>query len=469
MTSNRLSLRDPAGRLSMIDGRVLRHVNALGAQNALACLESRTVKRFQADGRFIGTREVPRDDWLPLHDSAPVVNVLEHDPVAFPSFPTEWSPAMLHAAGSLTIELAKALLEEGLGLKDATPLNVLFRGSRPVFIDALSVEPRDPNSPIWAAYGQYVRTFVLPLVASRYLGRSMRRIFTGARDGITPEDIYPSLGWTERLRKSVIGTVTGPVLLDRLTKATPKAAQLQRGTQPDVAKYVLRSHYRRLEKTLDAVAPKPRQSGWTSYREPSIHQPEYHRERRAVVESILRAQRPETVLDIGTNDGLFALLAADLGASVVAIDRDEAVIDKLFRASQQASARVLPLVIDLSDPTPGTGWRNRERPSFLDRTKGGFDLVLALAVLHHLVIGDGLALDTVLDLLADLTRGTAIAEFVPGTDPLCLRLAAGRPIDLERWSVEAFQRDVARRFSIASRHPVGPNGRIIFELRVRGR
>jgi SAM-dependent methyltransferase len=424
------------------------------------------VARFQAEGRFIATRALPRSEWNGVSDPSPVVSVLEHEAISFPSFPMEWSPAMLEAAGSLTLELATDLLSENRGLKDATPLNVLFRGSQPVFIDALSVEPRDPGDALWPAYGQFVRTFILPLVASRYLGQSLRRVFTGARDGLTPEEIYSALSWGQRLRKSIIGTVTGPVLLERMVRA-PQELRLRRPKSAEMARFIMRAHLRRLQKTLHAVVPENKRSQWTSYRDASVHQPPYHAQRQAVVESILRSHGPSTVLDIGTNDGLFALIAARLGASVIAIDRDEAVIDRLFRSRERGSERVLPLVVDLADPTPATGWRNKERPSFLDRAKDGFDAVLALAVLHHLVIGDGLALDTVVDLIALLTRRVAIAEFVPASDPLCRRLAAGREINPERWSPEVFEGELAKRFSIASQHPVGANGRIVFELLAR--
>jgi hypothetical protein len=353
-----------------------------------------------------------------------------------------------------------------LGLKDATPLNILFNGSQPVFIDSLSIEPRDPTQPIWAAYGQFVRTFLLPLAASKHLGWSMRRVFTGARDGLRPAELYDALNWSQRLRKSLFGTVTGPVMAEGMARRAQPQTALKRAMRKDVAEYVLRSHYRRLGKTLNSFAPSQRKSGWTSYRDGALHHPEYDSKRLELMESVVASHRPKTVLDIGTNDGIFAFLAANHGAQVVAIDRDEAVVDQLFRKRERGRDRVLPLVVDLLDPTPGSGWRNEERPSFLDRARGGFEMVFALAVLHHLVIGDGLALETVLELLADLTTHTLIAEFVPATDPLCRKLAAGRPIDPDRWSLETFERLLASRFSVVTRTPVGFNGRIVFELRV---
>ena len=463
MTSSSLSLRDPAGHLTRIDGRIIRYVYSAGEENVDAVLRSPVLARLQADGRFVRTWELPSPAWPSFESATPVARVLEHEPIFFPSYPVEWTPSMLHAAGILTIELASSLLDEKRGLKDATPLNVLFRNSTPVFVDALSIEPRDPSNPLWIAYGQFVRTFVLPLIASRHLRWSLRRTFTGARDGLTPKEIYPSLSWPSRFRPSILGNVTGPVVLERMSRdANP--ARLQRHTDPDRARFILQSLFRRLTKALDATEGEDRESQWTSYRAPSVHHPEYHARRKEIVESILRARRPATVLDIGTNDGFFALLAGSQGASVVAIDRDEAVVDRLFRSQQPGADRVLPLVVDLSDPTPASGWQNRERLSFIERASVGFEMVFCLAVLHHLVVGDGLPLEAAVDLLALFVRGALIAEFVPGSDPMCQRLAAGRPIDPARWSMEAFEAGLKRKFTIVARHDVAATGRSIFEL-----
>jgi SAM-dependent methyltransferase len=467
VTGAPLSLRDPAGRLLRVKGRLLRVVHPGGAAHARACLESPTVARWQAERRFVTTRELPRGDWPELAGASagPITTVLEHENVAFPSHPCEWAPAMLVAAGLLTLDLAGELLNEHRGLKDATPLNVLFIGNRPIFVDALSVEVRDPRSPIWLPYGQFIRTFLLPLIAGRKLAWSLRRTFTGARDGLTPEELFAALGWFGRLSPGVFGAVTGPVLLSRATAGrsfpAPPVTDERRAT------FVLRGLLARLRTALNSQAIAPRTSAWTGYRDPAVHAADYHAARFQLVESILSSHRPARVLDVGANDGAFSDLAAAAGAEVVSIDRDEGVVDRSFRRQEAAPVRVLPLVVDLADPTPATGWRNTERPSFLDRATGHFDCVLCMAVLHHLVVGDGLSPAAVVDLMATLTTDLLIAEFVPADDPWCARLAAGRPIPPERWSLVTFESEVARHFTIASRHPVGTGGRVVLVLRKR--
>jgi SAM-dependent methyltransferase len=448
---------------------MLRLVAAAGVESARTYLESPSIIARSASGSCIGTRIVGREAWPAIATTgADFEMVLEHDLVAFPSYPYEWTPGMLRDAGMLTLDIAKELVREGANLKDATPLNILFRSTRPVFIDALSVERRDLSDPVWFAYGQFVRTFILPLVASRDLRWTLRRSFYGARDGIDPTELYECMGWTERLRSPTRGAVTGPVLIGKTGLLSSVPSPEKRRTEPRRAAFVLERILDQLTSSLLKAAPRQRESEWTGYVDPSVHPTEYHQVRQSLVASVLDAHRPKRVLDVGTNDGAFAVLASQKGAEVVAIDRDEAVVDQTFRRLATTNANVLPLVVDLTDPTPAMGWLNAERRSFLERSAGKFDAVLCLAVLHHMVVGDGLQLRDVFSLLGQLSTDLVIAEFVPASDEWCRRLARGRPITEERWSERAFETEAERLFTIESRHTEGLRGRTLYMLRRRG-
>jgi hypothetical protein len=460
----RISLRDPAGYLIRDGGRLLRVVTLDGVPNARACLDSEVVKRWQAAGGFISVDELNDSDAARAIHSVSAAMVLEHREIFFPTFPCEWSLAMLRAAGHCTLDLAVELLNENRGLKDATPFNIIFDGARPVFVDALSVEDRDPKNPTWHAYGQFVRTFILPAVAARHLGWSLRRAFTGSRDGLVPEQLHRMLSWRDRLRPGVFGFVSGPTLIARMSRARYTARQVDQ----DAAKFAVRSILAHLRRALDRATKYAYSSEWTGYRDPDVHAATYHDNRLALVTELLHRFRPATVLDVGTNDGAFAEVAALSGAKVVAIDRDEAVVDSAFRREQRPGDRITYGVVDLTDPTPAAGWRNSERPSFLDRARNGFDCVLCLSVLHHLVIGDWLPITEVVELLATLAKSVLIAEFVPPDDPYCVDLAAGRPIDHSRWSEAAFESAMSVHFTIIERHPVGDGGRTVMVLKRHG-
>src|SRR5262249_24308222 len=202
--------------------RILRIVNVLGIADLGAFLESGAGKILLEKGRVVSTRELDRADSQgllndeevrQLFDSRGGQMVLEHERIEFPSYPYEWPPEMLHAAATLTLELARTLLADGLGLKDATPYNVLFRGPDPVFIDVLSFERREAGDATWLPYAQFVRTFLLPLLANRAFGLGLDQILTTRRDGLEPEELYRWIRPAQRLRPPYFGLVTVPTLL----------------------------------------------------------------------------------------------------------------------------------------------------------------------------------------------------------------------------------------------------------------
>ena len=184
------SFRDPAGRLLAVDRRLTRLVTRSWLPDLEALLTSPGAQRFVELGCLVPTRlldseearavlhEARGRDLLAELDGAVAIG---HERIHFPSFPWEWPAEMLHAAGSLTLDLAEGLLDEGIGLKDATPYNVVFRGPHPVFVDILSIERRAPGDPVWLPYAQFVRTFLLPLLVNRSFGTSLEHIFTTRR------------------------------------------------------------------------------------------------------------------------------------------------------------------------------------------------------------------------------------------------------------------------------------------------
>lgn len=216
-----VSFRDPGGRVFSLHGRILRIVNTAGLDCLSAALESPTVRSLTERGSFVRTRVLPPEDLTELRnrpaiqqwlDSQGHQAFLEHEAITFPSYPYEWPPEMLWAAGELTLELTQKLATEGLGLKDATPYNVLFRGPDPVFVDLLSIERRDPLDPIWLPSAEFVRTFLLPLLASRAFGMSLEQTLT-RRDGLEPEVFYRWLTPFQRLLPPYLGLVSIPVWL----------------------------------------------------------------------------------------------------------------------------------------------------------------------------------------------------------------------------------------------------------------
>jgi SAM-dependent methyltransferase len=467
------SFRDPGGRVVIRDGRVLREVNPAGLACLDAALDSAAARSEIERGRFVKSTLISRDD-----SGA----TLEHEAIPFPSFPYEWPPEMLYEAGALTLDLALALAAEGRGLKDATPFNVLYRGSQPVFVDILSVEQRDPLDPLWLARAQFIRTFVLPLAAERDFGIPLSQSLL-QREGIEPEEFYRLLPAPARLRPKYLSLVSMPVWLGEKGKARQKddtsIYQPRHVNDKEKAVYILRGTLRGLRKSLNRFAPVQRQSRWSDYMAADCsYTREQFAEKEAYVGEILRdfplGFPKRRVLDVGANTGHFSAMAAQAGASVVALDSDPAVAGQIWRRARAENLDILPLVVNLAQPTPASGWRNQECPSFLDRATGvsgrdKFELVMMLAVIHHMLATERVPLPEIIDLAADLTRDFALIEFVDCEDPMFRRLSRGRDALYAHLHADLFEQCAAERFEIVRQRAITGSKRTLYLLQKKQR
>ena len=431
------SFRDPAGCCCSFNGRVLRFVAADAVSEFEKFLQTNCARQFIARKQFVSTRRLNENEIAALRESPelqPVFNaqpigaVFEHERIPFPGYPHEWPPEMLWDAGRLTLELAQAAFADGFGLKDATPRNVLFRGSEPVFIDALSFERRNPGDPIWKPHAQFVRTFLLPLLANRRWGLPLGEIFTTRWDGLEPEDVYRLCGPLEKIKPRTLSLVSFPTWLSR--RAGPddqKIYQPHLLANPEKAQFILESLFKRLERTLDSLQPvAQKKSVWSDYMATHSYDDPAFAAKEKFVNEALREFKPARVLDAGANTGHFSALAAQAGAEVVAVDLDAVCAGAIWRRARDQKLNILPLVVNLARPSPALGWRNGECPSFLDRATGAFDGVLMLALIHHLLVTERIPLEEIPRLAHDITNSLLVIEFVEPKDDMFRRLTRGR-------------------------------------------
>jgi SAM-dependent methyltransferase len=437
MPSPAPSFRDPAGGCCSFNGRVLRFVAADAVSEFEKFLQTNCARQFIARREFVSTRRLNENETAalraspelqPMFNSQPVGAVFEHERIPFPGYPHEWPPEMLWDAGRLTLELAQAALAAGFGLKDATPHNVLFRGCEPVFIDALSFELRNPGDPIWKPHAQFVRTFLLPLLANRRWGLPLAEIFTTRRDGIEPEAVYRFCGLLEKFKPRMLSLVSIPTWLSRKTSPdNQKIYQPHLLANAEKARFILESLFKRLERTLDSLKPvAQKKSAWSDYMATHSYDDPAFAAKEKFVNEALREFKPARVLDAGANTGHFSALAAQTGAEVVAIDLDPVCVGALWRRAREQKLNILPLVVNLARPSPALGWRNSECPSFLDRATGAFDGVLMLALIHHLLVTERIPLEEILRLAYEVTNLLLVIEFVEPKDEMFRRLTRGR-------------------------------------------
>ncbi len=472
MTSVRhsASLRDPAGYLVKCGNRLIRVIRPEFVNEYRLLLTSSWLQELSQAGSVATYRILHTDEAVGIlgHEVANCL-CLEHEVISLPSYPSEWPLEMLCAAAELTLVLCLHALQQDVGLKDATPFNILFKGPNPVFIDLLSFETRDTHNPIWLAHGQFIRSFLLPALLDAHYGMACHSTFFINRDGIEPEDVFRLLSPLARFTPPFLGNVTMPVLLAaRAERQSSKVYALKKLSDPDQATFIQQSLFSRLTRTIQTSSTRRHPSNtWSTYNETCSYTSADTTYKAAFVEQFLSESRPTRVLDVGCNTGIYSFLAARNGAEVVAIDLDPEVVGRLWLSAKEEQANILPLVVNLARPTPALGWRNCETSSFLERAEGYFDAVLMLAVVHHLLVSDQIPLDEIIEQASRLTSEWLVIEYVGSDDPQFKRLLRGRDALYGWFGRDVFEKILSKSFEIIRRNEVPENGRFLYLARKR--
>lgn len=408
-------------------------------------------------GAIVATEELPAATLATLPESGWAA-MLRHERVPFISYPYEWSFEMLRAAALLQLELLDRALGENFVLLDATPFNIQWLGVRPVFIDIPSFVRRRTAEP-WLAYRQFCRMFLFPLLLHSYKGLDGRILLRGNLEGIDAAAAARLFGIRDWLRRGVFADV---VLQSKFEKSYQASASSTRSelAQIGFSPESIRANVRRLRKIVDGLKPPAGSIVWGEYATDNSYSPEDAAAKLRFVEEKLALRKPRLVWDLGSNTGAFSRIAARHAQYVLAVDSDSSVVDAMFLSlfKNERSGRILPLCIDLADPTPNMGWRGTERRDLLSRGKP--DLVLALALVHHLAISRNVPFEEIMQWLASF-GSSLIVEFVPRRDPMVEKLLLNRREELDDYTEEAFRNALSRHFRIESEFAL-TSGRILF-------
>lgn len=384
--------------------------------------------------------------------------VLEPRRVDFVSYPYEWCFGQLRDAALLTLEVEKRALERGMSLKDATAYNIQFDGARPILIDTLSFERYREGEP-WVAYRQFCQHFLAPLALMARVDVRLVHLLERYLDGI-PLDlasrVLPSRTWS---RPSLLLHIhLHARSIRRHADSPPRPRQVGRTARQGLAS--------NLEATVRRLSWNPAGTEWVEYERTHGYTAPARGAKESIVAGYLREIKPTDVWDLGCNVGVFSRMAAAQGARVLAIDDDPAALERLYSEMKQArEGRILPLFIDLSNPSPSVGWANLERRSLTDR--GPASVVLALAVIHHLAITNNTPLERMAEYFARL-GSHLIVEFVPKSDPQVSRLLVSREDVFPNYTREEFESAFEEHYETKTAQPVPDTERWIYWMRKRG-
>lgn len=420
----RLSWRDPQGFVVCADDRIYRAIQPTFAPLVRELLVETWVQALIARG------QMPASKWLDngpqgYPDAATFV-WLEHEEIRFPGYAHKITAAQLHDAAMLTLDIAENALANGWLLKDASAWNILFQHGKPIFCDILSFEPC-ANQKVWPAYAQFCRHFIIPLMLHKTAGIEPAWYFLTHRDGVPPEMARPMLKGIRAWLQPTLEVVTLPTLLSGKSRAASRRGSQAKPASAALSHYLLSRIFGRLRKHLRSVKPEGRsaRTAWGAYEEERTHySADDLQAKRGFVKRALDDQRIHDVLDLGCNAGEFSKLAASMGKRVAAADFDHGALTRLYRQVREGVERVHPFVLNVARPTPAVGWMNAEIPSFLDRAKGQFDCVMALGLLHHLIVSEGLSLYQLRDFFLKIGPRDVILEWICPDDVRFLQIAA---------------------------------------------
>ncbi len=445
------SFRDPAGFLFSREGVLYRQVNQAGAEDYSLLMDSGLYAKLVKARLLIAHTETEQ----PFAREAEGYKVLQPERVPFISYPYEWCFSQLKDAALATLSIQKRALKAGMTLKDASAYNIQFQGGKPTLIDTLSFARYEEGKP-WDAYRQFCQHFLAPLALMAYVDVRLNQLLRVHIDGIPLDLASRLLPLRTRLN---FGLLTH-IHVHAGAQMRYSRAEEQAKTRGSMTTNAFTALIENLSDTIKKLSWKGGQTEWGNYYEITNYSDGAFEHKKELVRRWAVQFQPKTVWDLGANNGVFSRVASEGGAFTVAWDVDPAAVEQDYLQVKAAKeTKLLPLLLDLTNPSPALGWDNRERDSFGER--GPADMVLALALIHHLAISNNVPLPQLAEFFARAGKRLAI-EFVPKSDSQVRILLASRKDIFPDYTLEGFEAAFSKRFTIVEKVPVRESERVLY-------
>ena len=453
------SFRDRDGRIYRSNDRIIRGVSQLALEEFQKLQSTRFYTKFLEKGQLVETRILPPDQ-VPL--SADIqqqwAGFLEHSLIPVISYPYEWTFGMLRDAALLQLDLVEAAILEGMALKDATPYNIQFVSGRPVFIDIPSFETLPAGAP-WAGYRQFCEMFLFPLMLQAYKGIHFQPLMRSGIDGVGIQTAARLFGFRDRFRSGVLTHVWLQAKLDSRYGSTSQNVRSDLKSA-GFNKEMILANIRKMRKLITRLKWQGDGSEWGSYEEFHNYSEDDHLLKESFIEECVAASEANLVWDIGCNTGQFSKIAAAHAGGVVAMDLDHFAVERLYRETKAEGIQdILTLVQNVADPSPNWGWRNSERTDL--KTRARPDLVLCLALIHHVVISANIPLDEFIGWLAD-TSDQLVIEYVSRSDDKVEALLRNKEDKYVDYSRKGLEQALNRYYTILKQVPLDSGNRFLY-------
>ena len=446
------SFRDPSGFIFFQEGILYRQVNPAGREDYHALMDTGLYEDLVSAGLLVPHEEVEG----PALDARKAYKILRPEPIEFVSYPYEWCFSQYKRAALATLAIQKRALEHGVSLKDSSAYNIQFRNGKPVLIDTLSFEPYREGEP-WTAYRQFCQHFYAPLTLMAYTDIRLGQLMRVHIDGI-PLDLASRL-LPRRTRLNFSHQVHLHLHARSQQRYADKAVDRSR-LKGSINLQQLLGLIDSLEGGVRKLAWKNPGTEWSDYRSAHNYTPGALEHKAQIVEQYVEQSCPARVWDLGANTGSFSRIASRRGIPTVSFDIDPGAVEQNYlEVVARKESHLLPLLLDLTNPSPDLGWQLNERSSLFGR--GPVEAVFALALIHHLAIANNVPLDQLAQFFAGLCRWLII-EFVPKSDSQVQRLLSMREDIFPDYTPAGFEACFSEHFELRARQLIRESERGLY-------
>lgn len=449
------SFRDPNGVVFVREGSVYRQVNNAYREDYDHLMTSGLYTALVKQELLIPHEEVDVNNAI----AEDAYKILKPTPIPFISYPYEWCFSQLKDAALMTLKIQKLSLEHGMTLKDSSAFNIQFLNGKPIFIDTISFE-KYREGQTWDAYKQFCQHFLAPLALMHYRSVHLNKLFQVYIDGI-PLDLASSL---LPLRAWARFTLWMHIFIHAKSQQRYGDKPVKMGKRK-MNRFSFLGLIDSLETAIKKLKWNPKGTEWSDYYTDTNYSKNALEHKKQLVEKFLTESQPNSVWDLGANTGLFSRLASARKIQTVAFDIDPAAVEKNYRqCRKEKEAFILPLLLDLTNPSANIGWHSQERVSFVDR--GPVDLALALALIHHLAIANNIPLGRIAKFFSHISKWLII-EFIPKDDTQVNRLIQVRKDIFNTYTQESFEREFKLYFDILHIEDIKDTRRVLYLMKVR--
>ncbi len=451
------SFRDNAGRVIHHSNRIFRQVNKSGKERIDFFFKNDLYKKALENEYIIKSDILGKND-LKKYNFKEDFLIIEHEKIPYVSYPYEWSFYQLKEAALHHLNFHIYLLNNGATLIDSSAYNIQFIGSKPIFIDVLSVKEYKEGE-YWYGHKQFCENFLNPLILSSKKGIQFNNWFKGNLEGIATEDLNKILNIFDKFSFNIF------VHVYLLTKFENKYKNQNKKFDLNIKKKFPKKNFlsmlNQLKAFINKLEPKKSATVWETYSNLNTYDDNETKNKTNIVKNFFQKNKSLMIADLGCNDGYYSKIAIESGCEyVVGFDYDFNSINRAYKTFIN-SKNFLPLIFDASNPSTNIGWNEKERKSFFQRAN--FDCVLALAFQHHLTIAKNIPLEDVLSWIVALAP-IGLIEFVPKNDETVQKMIKLKGDIFPNYNEENFKEFILKKATIVSEFQVTKSGRKIYEF-----